>query len=138
MLQTSNIAMPSGLAYASTVIIKPSEYLARIGRRGGKASTPAKREAARRNACKRWGKTIDPRPIPLTRLHDGTWYRGRGRNSSVGLWDRKAGCFWTVAMNDFADPIQFPKGSRRQVRLKQENYRTMDAGTFVPLAPLKT
>jgi hypothetical protein len=114
-----------------------SQYHARIGRRGGLVSSPAKRAAARRNALKRWGRKPQPEPIPLRRLRDGEWYLGQGRNSSVGLWDKQAQCFWTIAVNDFPDPASFPGGSRRQVRLKQVNYRTPEAGSFAPISVLK-
>jgi hypothetical protein len=119
------------------VKIELSTYAARIGRRGGQVSTPAKRLAARRNACKRWGRPFEPEAIPARKLRDGTWYCGQGRNSSIGLWDAQAGCFWTIAVNDFADARQFPKGFRRQVRLKQESYWTPEGGSFKPFTALK-
>ena len=111
-------------------------HYAKIGRRGGLASTPAKREAARRNALKRWGRRLEDQITPLNLLRDGTWYHGQGRNSQVGLWDAHARCFWTITLNDFADPANFPVKARRQVRLKREDYFTDYDGTFKPLSPL--
>jgi hypothetical protein len=114
-----------------------SNYHARIGRRGGRVSSPAKTAAAQRNALKRWGRKHLPSLIPAAQLRDGRWYLGQGRNSSVGLWDKQAQCFWTIAVNDFADPASFPNGSQRQVRLKQETYWTAIAGSFKPISPIK-
>jgi hypothetical protein len=115
-----------------------SEYHAQIGRRGGLVSSAAKGAAARRNALKRWGRKPEPQAIPRHRLRDGVWYLGQGRSSSIGLWDQQAKCFWTIVVNDFPDPAAFPKGSGRQVRLKQEDYWTPEAGSFMPISPLKT
>lgn len=111
-------------------------HYSKIGRRGGRASTPAKKVAARLNALKRWRRKSDPGVLPQELLRDGTWYRGRGRNSIVGLWDSRARCFWTIAVNDFADPASFPAKSRRQVRLKREDYFSRESGTFKPSALL--
>jgi hypothetical protein len=128
--------MPSRLAYLLPVGNAISAHFAKIGRRGGSASSPAKRAAARLNALKRWGRKSDARILPLEFLRDGVWYRGRGRNATAGLWDARARCFWTIALNDFADPATFPAQPRRQVRLKREDYFTRQSGTFKPLAPL--
>ena len=65
-------------------------------------------------------------------LRDGTWYRGSGRNARVGLWDARAHCFWTIALNDFADPAKFPAQPLRQVRLKREDYFSESSGSFRP------
>jgi hypothetical protein len=113
-----------------------SSHYARIGRRGGRASTPAKRAAARQNALKRWGRTAEPPVLPIDALRDGTWYRGQGRNATVGLWDARARCFWTIVVNDLADPAKFPSEPLRQVRLKQEDYFSEVSGTFQPTAAL--
>ena len=113
-----------------------SSHYARIGRRGGRASTPAKRAAARRNALKRWGREPLEAVLSVEVLRDGTWYRGEGRNAKVGLWDAHAQCFWTIAVNDFADPARFPAEPLRQVRLKREEYFTKHSGTFRPTATL--
>jgi hypothetical protein len=115
-----------------------SSHYAKIGRRGGLASTPAKREAARRNALKRWRGHSERADLPLEALRDGTWYRGQGRNSQVGLWDAQAKCFWTIAINDFADPANYPANPERQVRLKQEGFLNSKQGTFKPTAALET
>lgn len=109
-------------------------HYARIGRLGGRASTPAKRAAARRNALKRWGRRPGPSTLPMEMLCDRAMYRGEGRNSRVGLWDARAHCFWTIAVNDFADPARFPSQGRRYVRLKREEYFTPKRGTFKPEA----
>ena len=114
-----------------------SRYYARIGRRGGKASTPAKRAAARLNALKRWGHRTEDPVIPLEVLRDAQWYCGVGRNAPVGLWDARARCFWTIAVNDFADPARFPGESVRQVRLKREDYSDTRTGSFKPLAAIE-
>jgi hypothetical protein len=113
-----------------------SSHYARIGRRGGRASTPAKRAAARQNALKRWGREPQKAVLALEALHDGAWYRGQGRNATVGLWDARARCFWTIAVNDFADPAKFPAEPLRQVRLKREDYSSKAGGTFKPTGTL--
>jgi hypothetical protein len=115
-----------------------SAHYAEIGRRGGLASSPAKRTAARRNALKRWRCKLDAGILPLSLLRDGRWYLGPGRNGAAGLWDARAQCFWTVALNDFADPAAFPAEPRRQVRLKREDYFSRQSGTFKPIAILGT
>jgi len=115
-----------------------SAHCAEIGRRGGLASSPAKRAAARRNAFKRWRRKPDAAILPLNRLRDGRWYIGRGRNADAGLWDARAKCFWTVAVNDFADPATFPAEPQREVRLKREDYFSTGSGTFKPIAILGT
>ena len=107
-------------------------HYSKIGRRGGKASTPAKAASARLNALKRWHPKTNTRVLPEDRLVDGVWYRGHGRNSAVGLWDSRARCFWTIAVSDFADPAKFPAISRRKVRLKREDYFSEQSGTFKP------
>ena len=130
----NRLAMPSSLAYPYSMSTSISSHFAKIGRRGGLASTPAKREAARRNALKRWGKT--DQVIPVKSLQDGEWYWGRGRNSSIGIWDNRAVCFWVIAFNDFANPASFPSIGRRQVRLKREDYIGNKNGTFAPIRTL--
>jgi hypothetical protein len=115
-----------------------SAHYAKIGRRGGLAATPAKRAAARRNGLKRWRRKPNEEILPLNRLRDGMWYRGHGRNAAAGLWDARAKCFWTVAVNDFANPAEFPAQPRRQVRLKREDYFSNYSGTFKPIARLRT
>jgi hypothetical protein len=111
-----------------------SRHYARIGQRGGRASTPAKRAAARQNALKRWGRAPQEPVLAMETLRDGTWYRGLGRTATVGLWDAQARCFWTIAVNDFADPARFPSEPLRQVRLKREDYFSKAAGSFRPAA----
>lgn len=113
-----------------------SRHYARIGRRGGRASTLAKREAARRNARKRWGRPFEEAVLPVQALRDGTWYGGQGRTAPIGLWDARARCFWTIALNDFADPSRFPADPMRQVRLKREDYFSETSGTFRPTRTL--
>jgi hypothetical protein len=113
-----------------------ASHYARIGQRGGQASSPAKRAAARRNAQKRWGRAAEEPVLPLDALRDRTWYRGQGRNAMVGLWDSRASCFWTIAVNDFADPAKFPAEPLRQVRLKREDYSSKAGGTFRPTGTL--
>ncbi|MEI7733592.1 MAG: hypothetical protein WCO56_28750 [Verrucomicrobiota bacterium] len=115
-----------------------ASHYARIGRLGGAVSSPAKRLAARKNALKRWHGTPRVEILPADLLRDGVWYRGTGRNASVGVWDATAHCFWTVAINDFADPATFPASPHRQVRLKREDYHSPQHGTFKPVAPLDT
>jgi hypothetical protein len=111
-------------------------HYARIGRRGGQASSPSKRAAARRNALKRWGRKPEEAVLPLEALRDGAWYRGHGRDATIGLWDGRAKCFWTIAINDFADPARFPAEALRRVRLKREDYFSETSGTFLPTAAL--
>ena len=132
------LAMPSSLAYGPPVKNSISAHYAKIGRRGGSASSPAKSAAARLNALKRWGRKAPVEILPLELLRDGVWYRGRGRNATAGLWDARAGCFWTIAVNDFADPATFPAEPHRQVRLKREDYFASRNGTFKPMAPVGT
>ncbi len=131
------LAMPSCLAYLSPMRNAIAAHYAKIGRLGGSASSPAKRLAARLNALRRWRRKLASDVLPMDFLRDGVWYRGRGRNAPAGLWDARAGCFWTIALNDFADPATFPAEPRRQVRLKREDYFSRRTGTFKPLAPLR-
>ena len=84
------------------------------------------------NALKRWRPKAEAGVLPEDLLRDGVWYRGHGRNSAVALWDSRARCFWTIAVNDFADPASFPANSRRKVRLKREDYFSDEGGTFKP------
>ena len=74
--------------------------------------------------------------LPVETLRDATWYRGQGRNATVGLWDARAGCFWTIAVNDLANPASFPAEPHRQVRLKREDYFSNASGSFKPTGPL--
>lgn len=113
-----------------------SAHYAKIGRLGGRASTPAKRAAARRNVLKRWRRKAAPIFLPINKLRDGKWYLGLGRNATAGLWDGRAKCFWTIALNDFANPATFPADPIRQVRLKREDYYSGQAGTFRPISRL--
>ena len=128
--------MPSSLAYFSFMRNVISAHYSKIGRRGGLVSTPAKRAAARRNALKRWRPQSDAGILPLHVLRDGIWYLGSGRNGDAGLWDARAECFWTVVLNDFANPATFPAEPQRQVRLKREDYFSRQNGTFKPTARL--
>lgn len=128
--------MPSSLAYLAVMKSVIATHYARIGRRGGSVSSPAKRQAARLNALKRWHGKTHTNILPENLLRDGVWYRGQGRNAPVGVWDAHAQCFWTVAINDFADPATFPAKPHRQVRLKREDYHSQHRGTFKPAAPL--
>lgn len=75
--------------------------------------------------------------LPMSQLRDGSWYIGYGRNAVAGLWDGHARCFWTVALNDFANPESFPAKPKRQVRLKREDYFSAQSGTFKPIARLQ-
>ena len=113
-----------------------ARHYARIGRRGGSVSSPAKRQAARLNALKRWRGKSPAEILAPDLLLDGVWYRGSGRNAPVGVWDARAQCFWTVAINDLADPATYPAAPHRQVRLKREDYHSKTRGTFKPVAPL--
>jgi len=85
---------------------------------------------------KRWGHVPSEPVLPVGTLRDATWYRGLGRSAAVGLWDARARCFWTIAVNDFADPAQFPAKPLRQVRLKREDYFSNAGGTFKPTGKL--
>ena len=110
-----------------------SRHYARIGQPDGGVNSPAKRPRGRQNALKCWGRKPEKAVLPVEALRDGAWYRGHGRNATVGLWDARAQCFWTVAVNDFADPAKFPAEPLRQVRLKREEYFLRTSGTFKPL-----
>ncbi len=107
-----------------------SAYHARIGRSGGRKTSPAKRAAARAAANKRWGRTSEA-TLPSTDLTDGAWYSGEGRNARMGLWDARNQCFWVVCVNDWVDPLHYPEPAQRHVRLKREGH-VDDGGTFVP------
>lgn len=107
-----------------------SAYHARIGRRGGRKTSPAKAAAARAAANKRWGR--DPAvKLPTEVLADGLWYSGEGRNARMGLWDARRRCFWVVSMSDHVDPLHYPEPGERTVRLKREGH-VDDGGTFRP------
>jgi hypothetical protein len=130
------LEMPSSLAYLQSMRNAIAAHYAKIGRRGGLATTPAKRAAARRNALKRWRRQTPADVLPMQELRDGVWYLGSGRNGIAGLWDARAECFWTVALNDFANPATYPAKSQRQVRLKREDYFSRQNGTFKPKSSL--
>jgi hypothetical protein len=114
-----------------------AEHYRKIGARGGKVSSPAKTEAARAAARKRWG-IPEPKPKVLipSRLKDGCWYEGKGRNGRIAMWDGKQNCFWITVVSDVPDPVNYPEGSSRMVRLKQEGHSAQDGGTFSPLKKL--
>lgn len=107
-------------------------YFSKIGKKGGQISSPAKREAARRNIMKRWHGVVKKGGISRSCLIDGDWYIGKGRNGHVGRWDSRSGCFWLVAMNTWTDPRTFPEGGERSFRLKQESH-VEEQGSFTPL-----
>jgi len=107
-----------------------SAYQARIGRRGGLKSSPAKTAAARAAAYKRWGRT-DEASLDIETLTDGRWYAGKGRNAHIGLWDERGHCFWVVSVSDAVDPLRYPEPGARSVRLKRERHFA-EGGTFRP------
>jgi hypothetical protein len=107
-----------------------SAYHARIGRSGGRRSSPAKTAAARAAANKRWGREPDIK-LPVEALADGRWYSGAGRNSDMGLWDARRGCFWVVSVSDQVDPLRYPEPGERSVRLKREGH-VDHGGSFHP------
>jgi hypothetical protein len=107
-----------------------------IGRRGGKVRSEQKSLAARQNVLLRWHRKTADGVIPVAALIDGAWYRGRGRTASVALWDAHSGTFHTVGMNNYRDPMTFPKISSRVARLKQEEHVDVSGGSFSPLQVL--
>ncbi len=107
-----------------------SAYHARIGRRGGRKTSPAKAAAARAAANKRWGRDLAV-TLPAKTLADGRWYSGAGRNAGMGMWDARRWCFWVVSVSDRVDPLCYPEPGERTVRLKREGH-VDDGGTFRP------
>jgi len=107
-----------------------------IGRKGGKVRSDQKSLAARQNVRLRWNAKTADGVIPVAALIDGAWYRGKGRTSSVALWDAHSGTFHTVGMNTYRDPLTFPKISSRVTRLKQERHVEVPGGSFAPLQVL--
>lgn len=89
--------------------------------------------AARQNARLRWSGGMQDGVIPVAALIDGAWYLGRGRTTSIALWDGHGGVFQTIGMNSYVDPKTFPSISRRATRLKQERHITEPGGTFEPV-----
>ena len=83
------------------------------------------------NSGNRDSTIFDPIPFPAAKA-----VANAGRNAAAGVWDARAKCFWTVALNDFANPAAFPAEPRRQVRLKREDYFSRLSGTFKPIARL--
>ena len=63
---------------------------------------------------------------------DGKWYVGKGRTMDIGMWDARSKSFWIIAVNDWVNPSTYPKGARRQVRLKQEGHSDQSSGSFSP------
>ena len=113
-----------------------SKHSLKAGGRGVSRSSANKQIGDHGKTRTRPGRNPTLAVIRLKELKDGQWYRGIGRNSSFGSWDASSYCFWVVVFNDFADPVQFPDGSTRQVRLKQEHYFASTGGTFKPLKPI--
>ena len=111
-----------------------SDHYRALGALGGRVSSPAKTRAARAAARKRWGHP-DPVPKPLSpsRLKDGSWYQGVGRNGFLAMWDGKQKCFWITIVSDLPGPSTYPAGSSRIVRLKQEGHVSHEGGTFAPM-----
>lgn len=107
-----------------------SAYHARIGSMGGRRSSPAKTAAARAAANKRWGRESGMN-LPIAALTDGRWYSGAGRNSNMGLWDARRGCFWVVSVSEQVDPMRYPDPGERTVRLKREGH-VDHGGSFRP------
>ena len=114
-----------------------TEHYRKIGALGGRAKSPAKTRAARAAARKRWGLP-DPeaRAIAPSRLRDQRWYVGQGRNGNIAMWDTEQKCFWITTVSDLPDPSNYPSGSARVVRLKQEGHISHEGGTFKPLQRL--
>ncbi len=123
-------------AAAATLVI--TDHYRVIGARGGSASSPAKTQAARAAARKRWGHPEPAaRVIPPSRLKDGAWYSGTGRNGGIAVWDRKQQCFWITSISDLPDPLVHPQGGSRVVRLKQEGHVAHSGGTFAPVSLIR-
>lgn len=114
---------------------KITAHYARIGRKGGRAKSPAKRHAARLAALARWGDS-GTASIPAEELKDRRWYGGRGRNADIGLWDERNKTFWVTCINDFISPVDYPRPGPRSVRLKGEKHYE-DGGTFRPLREIR-
>jgi len=111
-----------------------SAHYRAMGALGGRVSSPAKTRAARAAARKRWGHHEPaPKPLSPSRLKDGAWYQGLGRNGTLALWDGKQKCFWITIISDLPDPGTYPAGSSRIVRLKQEGHTSHEGGTFSPM-----
>lgn len=112
-----------------------SAHYARIGRVGGRKTSPAKRNAARFAALTRWGHG-DAAAIPAGDLADGHWYAGKGRNADIAFWDARNHTFWVTCLTDLVSPSDYPEPGRRTVRLKREKHRD-DGGTFRPVREIR-
>lgn len=110
-------------------------HYARIGRMGGRKTSPAKRHAARLAALARWGHARTA-AIPAGELADGHWYAGKGRNADIGLWDSRNKTFWVTCVTDYVSPSHYPQPGPRAVRLKRERHYE-DGGTFRPLREIR-
>ena len=75
-------------------------------------------------------KSKPQRQIPIKELQEGRYYLGKGRNSDVGYWDGQK--FWVISTSHFIDPARYPKGTRLEVRLKNEWPYSRKGGTFKP------
>lgn len=69
----------------------------------------------------------------MAALIDGAWYCGKGRTASVAVWDAHNGCFHTVGINTYRDPLTFPEVASRKIRLKREAHIEVAGGSFAPL-----
>lgn len=114
---------------------KITAHYARIGRKGGRAKSPAKSHAARLAALARWGDS-GTASIPASELKDRQWYGGKGRNADLALWDARNKTFWVTCINDFISPLDYPRPGTRSVRLKGEKHYD-DGGTFRPLREIR-
>lgn len=143
-IMRNHVAMRSCLAYydrmippsptADAAALAISAHYRALGALGGRVSSPAKTRAARAAARKRWGHP-EPvqKPLSPSRLKDGAWYQGLGRNGSLAMWDGIQKCFWITIVTDVPDPSTYPAGSSRIVRLKQEGHASHEGGTFSPM-----
>lgn len=103
------------------------------GRQGGRARSPAKTLSARQNVLLRWHSRDRDGVIPERALIDGAWYQGRGRSAPLALWDASHRVFQALGWSGIPDPENFPKGSKRVFRIKQERHAHHDGGTFYPM-----
>ena len=73
---------------------KKSSY--KSGQMGGTKKSEIKTLAARQNILLRWNPREPSGRIPVPALIDGGWYRGKGKNGKMAMWNSAKKAFLTI------------------------------------------
>ena len=94
----------------------------------------AKQRAASQKAQKEWGGL--QMSVPESELEDRGWYYGDDGVNCVGLWDARAGCFWTIEFGGRSSRTSDPP-KESGPKLKRERYGSTPKKGFMPIAVLE-